>query len=179
VARITPEAFRAWWGEALPPDLPIVTVPTFGLKQLGEEIYFWSAGAEDPFNPNSLITSLSYAFADPGVSFSFDEGDCFFGCSSVEGALGSFRSTECGDLGSPGYTTDPPLRLTGLVRDARGVTVRWRAVPGHRYRIEAKTQFTSSWAALSTQTATSGVQAWTDPGAGGVSPRFYRVVKVP
>jgi len=180
VEKIAPEAFRRWWGEGLPPDVVVLTVPTLGLKQSGEAIYVWSAGAESPFDANSIITSMSYSSAPLGASLEFDDGDCLAGCLPVDGVKGAFRSAQCGDLGSPGtFNMDPPLRMTNLEVDANGTTVRYRAVTGRRYRIESRPQLLgSTWTTIATQTATNGVSVWRD-NVSPVGAKFYHVVEAP
>ena len=184
VARMTPGEFTRWWGaDSLPPGLKIFTYVGFGIAQTpidGDEgLYVWNAAAEAP---NDSIDFKTYSSAQWGISIVYDcvfnpnPFECLFGKDSEAAQGGAFRAAECSDIGSPGYTTNPPPRLVSITRAPSVVTLRWRAVEGRTYRLSYKASLGDAiWRELSRHTATNSVQAATDRTAGGAGQRFYIV----
>jgi hypothetical protein len=170
-------AFIDWWGaDQLPRGLKIIPFSGFSLSKIGDALYLWSATAEDP---NEVIDSISYATATLGQSLRFDYDLAPFGSDSVAGEFGAFRAQQCGDIGSPGYTANPPPRLISVARETDGAHVRWRAVEGQIYQLEYNTAAQSTgWVVLGHTTATNSLPAMIDPAALNVSKRFYRVVQM-
>lgn len=177
--RMTPEVFIRWWGaENLPPGLKIIPYAGFGFNHLlGDELYVWNAAAEEL---GDAIDSVSLAGAWPGISLHFDDQECWLGCDSVAGQDGAFRAEECGDIGSPGYTANPPPRWVRIARDESGVTLQWHAVEGQTYLVQYKTNLNDlAWTSLSTHAATSFTPAVRDATTGTNLQRFYRVEELP
>ena len=177
VESLTAEAFRQWWGvENLPPGLPILTYTGLGFSELGDEIYLWNAAATDPFD---VVDSKSFAATVQPFSLRFDELDCYFGCASVVAEFGALRAAQCSEVGSPGYTTNPPPRLVSVRHDSLGTHLTWRAVEGKTYRLEANTTWQSSgWSSLGDMVATNSLPGRTDASAARPDRRFYRVLQL-
>jgi hypothetical protein len=173
----TANVFIDWWGlDQLPRGLQIFPYGGFSLSKAGDALYLWSATAEDPYE---VIDSLSYATNELGVSLRFDYDLAPFGCDSVPGEFGAFRALQCGDIGSPGYTMNPPPRLVSIARDAAGGNVKWRGIEGAPYRLEYSTTLASNqWSSLGNTTATNSLPTMTDPSATNSSRRFYRVLQL-
>jgi hypothetical protein len=178
VENLTPADFVQWWGaENLPPGLPIITYFGFGLSDLGDELYVWNAAAE---SPEDVVTSVSFAASASGVSLRFDESfDCFSGCPSEVGKHGAFHAPGCGDIGSPGYTSNGPPRMVSIHREPSGETrITWFAIQGKTYRLEwSAVPQGAVWNSLGEFTATSSLLTRTQYLA-DVDQRFYRAVQV-
>lgn len=170
--------FIDWWGaDQLPPGFQIFPYCGFSLGKDGDALYLWSAEAE---NDDEFLDSISFASNAEGVSIRFDQDNCFFGCDSVAGEAGAFRSAQCGDVGSPGYIANPPPRVVSLARCPVGMRLKWRAVEGSSYRVEyAETPQADRWRWLQTMTATNGLPVMEDPASAGTAMRFYRVGELP
>ena len=170
----TTDPFVQWWGaQQLPPDLPLIPYAGFSLGKLGDALYLWSVAAEVA---DEAIDSISFAGSTEGVSIQFGTLSCEFGCASAPGEGGAFRSLQCGDIGSPGYTANPPPRVVSLALEGDGAHVRWRGVEGATYQLEYNaTPQTKGWSPLGRTTATNALPTLTDPGASQASRRFYRV----
>ncbi len=179
VERLSPEEFVHWWGaERLPPGLPIFTYSgATSFSAMGGELYLWSPAAEDVFDANTIFSC--YASATAGVSLEFDP-EYPFGQDSVPGERGAFAAEECGDIGSPGYTSNPPPRFVSITKDASGVALRWRAILGKSYLLKCKSELTErTWTNLRTVTATNWVGGTTDPTPGNAVQRFYLLEEQP
>jgi hypothetical protein len=173
----TATVFFDWWGaDQLPRGLQVFPYGGFSLSKAGDALYLWSATAEDP---NELIDSISYATNILGVSLRFDYDLAPFGCDSVPGEFGAFRASQCQDIGSPGYTVNPPPRFVSLARGAAGANVKWRGIEGFPYRLEFSTALPPyQWSPVGETTATNSLPVMTDPGATNSSRRFYRVLQL-
>src|SRR5262249_22996046 len=174
-----PPILMEWWGaDQLPPALKIYPFQGFSLSKDGDKLYIWSNSAEVR---EEAIDSVSFAAMTQGVSVQFDTNECFFGCDSALGEGGAFRSRGCGDLGSPGYTTNPPARFVSIDHDASGATLKWRAVPGKTYQLEYNSDMPENadgWNSLGTVTAVDTLPTMRDSGLANSSQRFYRVRQV-
>ena len=181
------EAFKLWWGvENLPPDLQIITWAGWGISSSGNEsISIWNPGADNPFG---VVATESDLAATPGVSHEFynyftEAEGCaaLFSQESVPWESGAFPAAIGGDIGSPGYTTNPPPRLLAVSLDATGVQVRCRVVAGKRYRLSFKNALKDPvWTPLPPELLASGSVLTThDSPPGGTKTRFYRVEEVP
>ena len=166
--------FASWWGaEQLPPGLKIFPYCGFSLGKDKDALYLWNATAE---NFDEYLDSISFVANAQGVSIRFDTNDCLFGCDSVPGEAGAFRALQCGDIGSPGYTTNPPPRFIRLAREADGAHLQWRGVEGKTYQLECNaTPQAGGWTVLGAVTAINALPAMTDSGATNAGQRFYRV----
>jgi len=166
--------FIDWWGaDQLPPGLKVYPYSGFSLSKDGDALYLWSADAEDPYE---IIARISYSHSDEGVSLQFDYDLFPFGAGSIPGQFGAFRAQECGDIGSPGYTTNPPPRFVSIVSNPAGTNLKWRGVEGANYRIEySPTPQTNVWNWLGDTTATNALPTMTDDSAPEANQRFYRI----
>jgi hypothetical protein len=177
VEGITSADFAEWWGAGnLPPGLAIVSYTGLGFSARGEEIYLWNAAATDT---GDSVDSRSFAASIEGVSLRFEveESDCHLGCDNAESEWGAFRAAECGDIGSPGYTTNGPPRLASIDRDPLGVHLTWHGVEGRTYRVEYNNAVqTTGWLSLGQVMATNSLPTRTDSSVSEWSRRFYRVL---
>ena len=165
--------FIDWWGaDLVPRDLKVFPYGGFSLNNSGDALYLWNATAEQA---GEVIHSVSFARGEEGVSLRFDLDSCFPGCDSVLGELGAFRSSECDDIGSPGYIINRP-HFVSIQHGAAGANITWRGVAGATYRLEySATPQTDAWILVGEMTAINTFPRMTDPGAIGASQRFYRV----
>ena len=170
--------FVDWWGaDQLPPGLKIFPYGGFSLGRTGDALYLWDASAE---LFDELIDSISFAGVTNGASLQFDYDLFPFGAYSVPGEYGAFRATECGDIGSPGYTTNPPPRFVSISKEVDGAHLKWRAVEGRTYQLGyTEDPQSSDWKPLGITTATNSVPVITDPGANNGSNRFYHLLQLP
>ena len=173
---MTRQTFIDWWGaDQLPPEVKIYPYQGFSLSKDGDKLYLWSDSAEVR---EEAIDSVSFAAMAQGISVQFDTNNCFFGCNSIANESGAFHAQQCDDLGSPGYTTNPPPRLVSVTRDNDGATVKWRAIPGKTYQLEynpAVSAEMAGWNPLGSITAMTALPTIKDPSATNTSQRFYRV----
>jgi hypothetical protein len=175
VERMSADEFRRWWGaERLPPGLPIITYVGLGFSDQGDELYLWSPGAEDEYDPHTI--SMSYAGVTPGVSIDFSKR--IFAEDSVAGHGGAFVAAECGDVGSPGYLTNPPPRFVTISREGTATTLRWRAIVGRTYQLSWKEELAAAgWTVFNSRTAEDWVETAID--VGNASQRFYLIEEQP
>jgi hypothetical protein len=186
--RLDRRLFGDWWGqENLPAGLKFCTYSGFGLGYLGDQLFLWNAAAIDP---NDSLATVSWAAATLGVSFECQRVFCdpdSAGCvdevagDSRVGWRGAFRAATAMDIGSPGYVTNPPLRILSLSRPATGsVAVSCRVTPGRIYRLRRTTALgAGEWELIVTNTAMSNVLTLADPQPMGDKGCFYRVEEVP
>jgi Lamin Tail Domain len=187
VSKMSPASFRKWWGEEiLPPNLLIVTFTGFSLDYRGDVLYVWNEGGRGL----DTVASTSTVEADPGVSLEWDpeESSCdeIFGCisscriNSVAGIRGAFRAAQDGDIGSPGYLSNPRPRLLGLSHDKTGTTLRCRTVEGKWYRVYAQESLRGPRTALpGTYQATDSTITLRDATSAGRRQCFYLLEELP
>ncbi len=156
----------------------MITYSGEGLDQRGDELYFWSPRATDPNDP---VTSIAWAGANNGVSkFYLEKSFDALDYDSVPLELGAFPAEECGDIGSPGYLTNPPPRVVSITRNNGAFTLRCRVNPGQIYRLKWKRRLTdATWTTLLTHLAVDWVETVTDSTAGNPTQRFYLMEEVP
>jgi hypothetical protein len=199
VEQMTRDAFIRWWGaENLPPNLKVVTYVGYGLSSNLEGLYLWSRGAEadtdsladvvwatPPVIPPNDLTCPCDCEASPcgvplkGHSLVFDpDVDCMVsGMASEEGKNGTFRSVESDDLGSPGWTTRTPPRLTSIDLGLSAVALRWTALPGTTNMVQCKSAWADPcWTTLGSNLCASAFRAFTDTTIGKEQQRYYRIV---
>ena len=177
VRRFDLEKFVEWWGDALPPHLVLIPYSGIGLRAITDELYLWGPGTEDP---NDLITYVAWAGTSAGVSKYFLDNVDGQDFPSVPGERGAFVAAQCNDIGSPGYTNNPPPRFIRIGRDAAGLTLRWRALPGSNYQLKWKSDLNAANATpLVTRTATNWVETYVDATATNAARRFYFLEKLP
>jgi hypothetical protein len=119
VEDLTPEQFRAWWGETnFPSGTQIITYSGGGLSfsSFGDSLRLWTT------NTLEVYREVSFGPASPGVSFKYNPDTGAFGDPSVAGVHGAFVSTTGDDVGSPGRIRgedQPPaevdLRITEVM----------------------------------------------------------------
>jgi len=191
VKNMTPAQFSLWWGaENLPRQLQIQTFSGFSLDGIrGEELYLWNAAAINA--DENTVANTCWAGADIGISVEF-LNDCYedFGCvgygttRSIVGANGAFRATDGGDIGSPGYTINPPPRFLQISRGPSEVNIRCRVIEGKSYRLRYSDRLSnampsSGWAYLGRQPAMNSLITLRDTTAGSATSRFYRLEELP
>jgi len=171
------KVFVDWWGtDLLPPGLQIFTYDGFSLFRGGDTIYLWNSEAEQP---DEYIDGIAYETNFLGVSQWFDYELAYFGSNSVVGEFGAFRACSCGDVGSPGYITNPPPRLISILRETAGTSVKWRAIEGVTYELEYRpTLDGSNWVPIGSMMATNSLPVIVDPTASDASQRFYRIRQI-
>jgi hypothetical protein len=147
VERFTPEQFGDWWGrDRLPPGLKIVTYYGLGFSREGDILLMWNAAAT--VNDDWRFYAL-YGTSEPGISVRYDAPDYYLETNSFLGANGTFRAARGNDIGSPGYTTNPPPRFTAVIPGESGPSARCRVTEGKTYDLQFKTYFTDSdWVTL-------------------------------
>lgn len=187
VERMSRAEFVNWWGASrLPPNLQVITYLGFSLKDGGETLHLWNAAATDLYD---TVATASWASALAGVSLACDN-DCYqqetYGCNatcltdSVDGFSGAFRAAELGDVGSPGYTSNPPPRICSLVTGAGETILECRVVSGRTYRLDfTPTLSEPAWQTVGTYGATNCILRIPDAFTGGALARFYRLEEIP
>ena len=184
VKDMTPEEFSRWWGpESLPANLQIYTFSGFSLANLGEVIYLWNPAATDP---DDAVAAASFAASTTGMSKEFTHFCDPSGCTtdleyeSILGVNGAFRAAEGGDIGSPGYTSNPPPRLLHLWRDASAVSLKCRVIEGKTNRLNYKNRLSAPmWTALASNVASNSIIILKDDTVGIERSRFYRLEEAP
>lgn len=169
--------FIDWWGaELLPPGLKVFPYAGFSLSKSGDTLYLWNAEAE---LREEAIDGISYASSYLGVSLFFDYDIASFELYSFPGAYGGFRALYCGDVGSPGYISNPPPRFVRITQRAEGTSVTWRANEMSTYQLGYKTALNSGpWLSAGSVTATGALATLIDPSSTNAPQRFYRVSRV-
>jgi hypothetical protein len=183
VSDISPEDFRRWWGEEnLPEDLTIISYPGNGFDALGDAIYLWSAFGDDWVVAAGVLDTNR--IPTMGVSLELDPLTGSVRFPSVEGERGAFRSTEGGDIGSPGWTSNEQRvvrpRIKSIRRDATAVTLTWSSEPGHSYEVRWRdTLGSTNWNLLTTKLAESNTTTGMDTITSNFVQRFYKVILLP
>lgn len=179
VEGMTVSAFRSWWGPFLGTNIQIVTYQGsgLGLSSLGDAVNLWNAGAEEDFD---TIASEVFSTATPGVSFRFDPDAGVYGELSREGWDGAWVAPENGDIGSPGYTRNPPEpRILRFEQTGRNLRLTWTAETNVLYTVQVNTDLrTTNWTSLFTAPSPGAFMSYTAPISGSGS-RFYRVQRGP
>jgi hypothetical protein len=172
------QKFIEWWGDALPPSLVLISYSGIGLGAASDQLHFWGPGTEDPLD---VITEVIWAGTSPGVSkYYLDNVGGGFDDPSLPGEGGAFVAAQCSDVGSPGYTNNPPPRFVRILRDGAGATLRWRSISNATYHLKWKSELSAAtWTPLVTRTATSWVEMYVDATATNSVQRFYFLEKLP
>jgi hypothetical protein len=187
VESMSREAFVQWWGaDRLPPGLQVVTWRGWGLsKSSSDTIHLWNSS---PSYRANTIATLSLLDSIPGFSQETENlCDDIYGCGanylreSVLWENGAFRAAIGGDIGSPGYTTNPPPRLLTVSLNATGVQVRCRVVAGKSYRLSFKDTLKDPvWTPLPPEPASGSILTLHhNSPPGSTKTRFYRVEELP
>jgi hypothetical protein len=182
--RLDLRLFSLWWGEAnLPRDLQVFVYSGIGLKSFGDTLYLWNPAAEDPYD---YVATALWAGATRGVSFELaHKCEPDFGCEdeaereSVNGTNGAFQAATSPDIGSPGYSSEPPLRILSIQTGSGQVKIQCRVSAGQSYRLlRANGLSAPAWTPLAGLTATNNVLVLEDSLASTEAARFYRVEKI-
>lgn len=185
VEHMTPAQFWAWWGQDnYRPDIQIVTFNGFSLADTGEQLFLWNPGATDPYD---TVADTSWPAATRGVSMECDSWcDDTYGCvgscmdDSIAGLRGAWHAQSNGDIGSPGYLANPPLRIFSLTDSDESIDLRCRVTPGKSYRFyRATTLVPSSWQEVRTYLATDTTLVISEPKTPGEPALFYRLEQLP
>lgn len=177
VKRLTSAQFKDWWGaEQLPPKLKIVTYDGFGLSSEGDLLVLWNSAQTDPFPP---LAQAAFPGSTTGFSMRLIPPDYFDVADSVLRFDGAFRALNGGDVGSPGYTTNPAPRFVSVIQSTPQVLLQCRVIEGKQYTLQAKASLSvSNWTSVSTNLATNFVI--TIPQLSGpTDQRFFILKEVP
>lgn len=176
VQRLTPAEFIQWWGrDLLPVGVKIISYQGFGLDSQGEEIFFWNAAETDW---HSWFAAGAFAGSAEGYSLRFEPPDIYDVGPSEPGFHGAFRAVNGGDIGSPGYVTNPPPRILSANRSGAEIVLKCRVLEGRQYTLRGKTNLEDPyWEAIGTYEADSFVIAISHPiNANGQ--RFFRLEEI-
>ena len=185
-----PDVFRYWWGWAnLPPDLQIITYSgSLGFSAVrADGLALWNMGAtrdDDVVNKYTRVSysELSISF---GVSFTATpDGVLNDPCCEILseiGINGAFVSAESGDIGSPGYVSNPTdPRILSLTLSLAGCHLTWRSVLPGNYRVQYRERLDEGiWLNLDSVAKSGPTTTYVDASARGVQQRFYRVIPSP
>jgi hypothetical protein len=178
VERMTAAEFRDWWGsENLPQGLKIVTWLGFSFNADADMLALWNATTSGRFD---RIDSLDFAWALPDTTFvcPTNRPVDLEANLAVIGQGGAFCAAQGSDIGSPGYTTNPPPRITAIQRVGSDTIIRWRAPAGTSCRLEARdTLAPGPWVSFESLVADCTIMTVTNSAAG--RQRFYRLARDP
>jgi hypothetical protein len=179
VEQMTPAEFIAWWGaDQLRTGLKITTYRGFGLSGFGDEIYFWNSAETFPGN---YFIAVGFAATTNGISDRVEyleyPVDYEF-LRSVPGMNGAFRAASGGDIGSPGYVTNPPARILSITTTNSGYLLKCRVIEGKSYALEAKTELAdASWTTVANYSAQTTVI--TIPVSANPISAFFQLREIP
>jgi hypothetical protein len=178
VEQLTPEQFRAWWGEAnLPANLQIITYPSIGFSSDGDSIYLWNAAAATEAD---VLTNVIFGSATKGVSFGYNFATGVFGALSVKGQGGAFASVMNSDIGSPGTIITPLDQSPGEYTEPNGFGFKFNTQSGLNYRVMYKDSLDSTnWEVLTNFDGSGTAYTLSDLSAATNHARYYRVVVAP
>lgn len=169
-------SFVEWWGpENLPEGLKIFSYSGFSLNRSGETLFVWSDSAE---TDQELVCDRPFSGSRPGISQWFDEDTAAFGRDSVVGEMGAFLAPQCGDIGSPGYISNPWPRFLSVERGTSGTRLRWRAIANAHYEILVSPSLADPWSRLRHVISTNSLAETVDSESIQVESRFYRIQEV-
>jgi hypothetical protein len=182
---MTPEQFWAWWGyDNYRSDIKIVTYSGFSLSYTGEQLYLWNPGATHPYD---TVADTSWALAERGLSLQCEswcdeEYGCIGSCldDTPLGQHGSWHAAVYGDIGSPGYMTNPPLRIASIVDAGSIVELRCRVLPGQRYRLfRANSLAPEAWQPVRDYDSQDTLLYILEPKPPGENTIFFRLQALP
>jgi len=184
--RLDKVRFGRWWGEReLPENFKLHTYSGFGLETNGGAFFLWNAAARDP--STEFVAELTWASSTAGVSYECEclllEGICMnvFEPShlSTLGVGGAFRSKDGLDLGSPGYTSAPAVKIISVTREpAARVAITCKVTAGKSYQLwRSGSLAPPAWLPAQTVTASNNVITFIDEA--GDAAAFYRVKELP
>jgi hypothetical protein len=183
--KMTPDAFRAWWGaENLRPGLQIIRYEGGALSfssTSGDALTLWNPAAT---SEGDFIDSVSLAVNQPTPevrTFGFDPYTRIFWGTvpnglSVAGENGAFAAafnSVYPDIGSPGTVINVP-QFGSITKTQAGTELNWFTQPDWTNFIQYKNDLSDPvWLNLTNVFSTSTNGAYLDPAT--VSNRFYRV----
>lgn len=142
VEAISPDAFRQWWGAALPPSLQVITYATngIGLSSSGDGLRLWAPGATSDLD---VVDVVDFGATGTDTStFVYDAVSGLMSARPTAGKGGAFAAADNGDVGSPGVA-GPPAAMEIIVPPADTVanpgssvtlSVMARGLPRPRYQ---------------------------------------------
>jgi hypothetical protein len=100
---------------------------------------------------------------------------------SEVGVNGGFVAAETGDIGSPGYVSNPTdPRILTLTLSPAGCHLTWRSVSPGNYRVQYRERLGEGvWLNLDTVPQTGLISTYLDTRARATQQRFYRVIPAP
>lgn len=102
VEAISADAFREWWGAALPANVQVYSYVTngIGLSSSGDSVRLWDADATEDAD---VVDSVDIGSAGgSGATFVYDPATGTMSRRPILGDAGVFAAADNGDLGSPG-----------------------------------------------------------------------------
>jgi hypothetical protein len=178
VERLTGEEFQDWWGrDRLPAGIKITTYSGLGLSsEDGDVINFWNSAEFDPYSP---VAYAAFLRSTRGFSLQAGTDEYYYlDTDSIAGVGGAFHAASSGDVGSPGYITNPSPRFVCVTRDESQVILNCRVIDGKQYSLQSKARLTDpAWVTVGTYPATNSVIMILQPGGAGGS--FFQMKEVP
>ena len=178
VENLTPEQFRAWWGEAnIPPNVQIVTFTGQGLSfssVLGDSVRLWD---RDAVSVTDLAARVEFSSATAGVSFTLDPATGNFGVLSQADDEGVFTAPT-GEIGSPGFFQVPSDAAVALeaARAGDNLEIRLTGEAGPGYVLEVTDHLGSGvWIPTGEEFQGTNVISTSLDAARPVTSRFFRV----
>jgi hypothetical protein len=177
---MTPELFKAWWGETnLPPNLQILVYAGngLGLSSSSDQVNLWNQATTVETDPIGKVAAIQLSTAVAGRTFvrNPDTG-LFTGNSttglSTNGLNGAFKAAQNGDVGSPGWYV-APLKVT-ITPTPFGSDLTWNSTAGRNYTVFYKNSVSDAiWSSLTNIVASAAIT--TVSTASPASTRIYRV----
>ena len=175
--RLTRDEFRDWWGrERLPADVQVTSYTGLGFSSAGDVINLWNSAETDPYSP---VAAAGFLESAPGYSQRFLPPDYYFVEDSTPGLDGAFRAANGGDIGSPGYTANPPPRFLSVTCAGGELVLRGRVIEGKQYALLGKTNLLdAAWVTLGSYSTNDSVLTISQPSS-QIGPRFFLLKELP
>ena len=114
-----------------------------------------------------------------GSSQRFLPPDFYFVEDSTPGLDGAFRAASGGDVGSPGYTSNPPPRFLSVSSAGGELVLRGLVIEGKQYALQGKANLVDpDWVTLGTYPAVDSVLTISQP-SGQSGHRFFLLKELP
>ena len=175
--RLTREEFLVWWGrERLPEQVQVTTYSGLGFSSSGDVINLWNSAETDPYSP---VAAAGFLESVPGFSQRFLPPDFYFVEDSTPGLDGAFRAANGGDIGSPGYTGNPPPRFLSVTCAVAELVLRGRVIEGKQYALLGKINLLdAAWVTLGIYSAIDSVLTISQLSS-PIGPRFFLLKELP
>jgi hypothetical protein len=176
---MTVDKFKAWWGEAnLPPGLQVIVYSGngLGLSATSDQVNLWNQAATIETDAIGKVAGVSLSTSPAGRTFVRDPDTGIFSGNSTTGLStnglnGGFTSVN-GDIGSPGWITEP--LLLHVTPKSLGYDLTWNSYSNRNYSVFFKNGVTDpSWVTLTNIVANGPSTTITDPTAS--TTRVYRL----